>query len=202
MGVFDQGGGGGRAPDFPPVDVYALDMPYDVTGDPSVDKMQQIDEMLRLLFQAAQKNKDRIGALNTGANGVLVSDTTLTVLQCQTLNTVPVLLIPPPTTAGQIIVPINWSVTKVTTAVGVSISINLEYADATWSGFVLMAPMTVDTNNIRKAQFVGFPSVGLTNINVTTRTALNKGIWVRGSANQAGSTTMRIRVVYYVMASL
>jgi hypothetical protein len=62
MAVIDQGGGGGRAGGAG-VDNYALDQPYDITGEPTIDKMQQIDEMLRLLFQAATKNKTRLDAI-------------------------------------------------------------------------------------------------------------------------------------------
>jgi hypothetical protein len=62
----DQGGGGGRAGTITEDDNYALDKPYDLTGQPTVETIQQIDEMLRYLYTAMKRAKSGIASAGSG----------------------------------------------------------------------------------------------------------------------------------------
>jgi len=68
-GPYSQGGGGGIAGDGTVPDQFALDKPYDISGDPTAEKMQQIDEMLRYLYTAITRAQDGLDA--TGAGDVV-----------------------------------------------------------------------------------------------------------------------------------
>lgn len=109
MAVVDQGGGGGRA-GVEISDVFALDKPYDLSGEPSIEKMQQIDEMFHQLFQWLVRNKDRVTDIETsvaglsGITSVLSATVSITEGEYRALNTVPKTLIEPVT--GKLIIPL------------------------------------------------------------------------------------------------
>lgn len=58
--TFPVGGGGGPAASTDASTAHALDKPYDITGEPSADKMQQIDEMFDLLFRSATQTEEDV----------------------------------------------------------------------------------------------------------------------------------------------
>lgn len=66
MATVDIGGGGGRAGSITESDNYALDKPYDLTGAPSAESLQQIDEMLRYLYHAMKRLKTATASTGTG----------------------------------------------------------------------------------------------------------------------------------------
>lgn len=70
MGSNDQLSGGGRA-GSETRDNYALDKPYDLFGEPSADKMQQLDEMLTDLFRRSTKVASDVAAIQntSGSSG-------------------------------------------------------------------------------------------------------------------------------------
>lgn len=131
--AIDPGGGGGRA-GAATDDNYTLDKPYDVSGEPTADKMQSIDEMLASLYSRFTRLKQEgidvltaaVAILNSGSSGSIADGTgpwltasiTLTEAQLETLNTIPVTFVAAPG-ANLVIVPImmtaNWEITSVYT---------------------------------------------------------------------------------------
>ena len=65
--AYEQGGGGGKAPDFTPITSHALSKPYDLTGDMSPEKMSQLDEMLELLFRSTRFSAENISTLESAS---------------------------------------------------------------------------------------------------------------------------------------
>lgn len=70
------GAGGGRASDTDTDDNYALDKPYDLSGEPTAEKMQQLDEMLAFLFKGLTRGRSSITDLQnvfgSGGSGDVV----------------------------------------------------------------------------------------------------------------------------------
>ena len=69
---YSLGGGGGTAGESIDDSSYALDKPYDISGQPSSEKMDQLDEMLSHLFKANTRASTDISTINTTiASGVV-----------------------------------------------------------------------------------------------------------------------------------
>lgn len=66
--AIDQGGGGGRAGSDTNDDIYALDMPYDISGEPTADKMQQLNEMLTDLFRRSTRVAGDVTTINNSTS--------------------------------------------------------------------------------------------------------------------------------------
>lgn len=76
MAINDPGSGGGSATNLTENSAYALDMPYDVSGQPSSEKMQQIAEMLEMLFRNGTLSASAIATLVTLISGSGSGDVT------------------------------------------------------------------------------------------------------------------------------
>lgn len=63
--AFPLGGGGGKGASSTASDEYALAKPYDVSGPPTPDKMEQINEMLEALYNALISASTQITTIET-----------------------------------------------------------------------------------------------------------------------------------------
>lgn len=73
MGVFNPGGGGSPAPTGVTSTTYALDKPYELSGEMTPEKLQQIDEMFAELYKGFTKARDALttGLSSTGSGNVV-----------------------------------------------------------------------------------------------------------------------------------
>lgn len=225
MGVFDQGGGGGPAPSLAQNTNYALDKPYEVTGDPTIEKMAQIDEMLRLLFEAATNSRRTItetmasvvqgtiiqNVINqnyfiSSTAAVKIVSRVLTASELGVLNTVPILLVPAPAFPN-IIWPIFWAIEQdVSSAYGATGgSYLLEYGSAAWSGFSILSTISASLNGVATVMNAGNASGGTFSL-YGVRDPRNKSLRIRCSTDPAPGVNSngkaRVFVVYQVFESV
>lgn len=110
MGAYSQGGGGGRASRVIENTGDNLSKPYDIGWPINADTLHQINEMFDALFKSNVKRRSEIAVLETApvVAGVSVANVQLTSGQVNTLNTIPVELVPAPG-VGYYIAPLVWT---------------------------------------------------------------------------------------------
>lgn len=211
MGVFDQAGGGGNAPLFTPNDEYALDKPYDLSGDPSAEKMAQLDEMLLLLFKASTRNRGRLTDAEAAIAAIpapagitsifFAIKYVLTDAQIKTLNSVPVELIAGVT--DTFIVPLGIDFDENTTAGAYTStrSMTLQYANGTTD---MTTPLTLVQAATARHEYRHALGTGSA-VNHGTNSPYGQAIrMVATGDNTAGNAanTVTVRVGYYLVSSL
>jgi len=203
MGVFDQGGGGGRAPDLSINDNYALDQPYDISGEPTAETMQQINEMFMLLFKDATRNRTRVADIATfdvvppapgGRQTIYSLYREFNTTQYRSLSTSPQMLIPAPG-PGLIVQPFLWTIevflVATPSAFNVGLSLSLRYpAGAQDLGTAYVVSNVGAGTRYQRSGGTSPSNASLTNDFKTANLPVN----LRGTVDLTGGTLAVVRV--------
>lgn len=140
MAVFDPGGGGGGISPLTENENDALAQPFELYGF-SMETLSQINEMFRQLYASMQRRYAQLASLTTSVSqavarldtaeadiltlqtsggGVQSVTLTISTAQWDTLDTVPLVLIP--AIVGSVIVPLAWSHSTTKNAVAWAVS--------------------------------------------------------------------------------
>lgn len=135
----NQGGGGGRAGDDLTNDLYALEQPYELSGEMTAEKTAQLNEMLigiyrsmRRAEEATRANDEALDALRNEFDGLgeslEIAHHTYTQAQILAGNTTPQEIVPAPG-PGLIVVPMWAMSVKPDWSPGTQVGFNWAYAD-------------------------------------------------------------------------
>lgn len=214
------GGGGGKAGSISTSENFALDKPYDISGEPSADKMQQIDEMLDLLFRTLTRTatefvqgpdgveRDENIAIFDGVTGKIIQDSgtklseitaafrvasyDLTEAELETANSVPPIIIP--AVADKIIIPVVFQLKLTITSIySNNPVVSLRYNGVTQNISDTMAPVfTINGNKFLQTNAAS---------RTLTGDPTNKGVvyFHNAELTGAGAGTAKV-IVGYVLA--
>lgn len=138
-----------------------------------------------------------VQALSVAGTGLARIDTFVTAGAHRTINSVPVLAVPP--IPGAILVPVQWGYSKDTIVADLACVLSLQYASAAFNGFTSMSTIAGDQNNVRQGVNIGVPSVGLQVLSLAVRSPVGLGLWIIG-ANDLGPTSncpARFSIIFY-----
>ncbi len=138
-------------------------------------------------------------ALIVAGTGIARVDVFVSAGQMATINSAPVLAVPG--IPGSILVPVLWSYSKTTNAIGaLAATLSLQYADASFNGFTSMTTIAGDQNNVRAGCDLGVGSVGLQVLSFAARNPTGLGLQIIGSADPgnfpASQTPARFSILF------